>query len=473
MPFEFHIGTMPSSSRTTPTTSTVKRPSKCTKKQKQKKSNDSTAKRTVREVFQITQSFGTHPYYILPRKDQPFGLSSVLYQAPRSPAQQHRWLLAYIRKVADEKKNPSKGKSTFEFKMKEAKPAFYFSTLPPISLVKSELERNRKVHAALRRFVHIWRVKHLKATNTEDIVTCELPIHPVVIVDWSQKTSTVFEANTLMRDITACLLHHDGFFEEPKALRNPLTNLPLTQSQLISVWTQLMKSGVPASAAFAQFRQARYSLANFHLAYSTSLRLHAFRDTMKNMLAYDTKECIFNFIDLCSETFEKSYSLTKLTRDIRSEDPRYVLYFQKWRKYCMEHYEADLLYGGQEDSRNAIQTMAIRKTRFLLENEEYFAKQVVRVLFPPSAPTQPQAEADDADDEESESDSEDEAPIQPQAQPQAQEEPQPHLGNQPVDIFLPFAPTSNEIPLDAAAMNVLLNLLLDMEDPNLTVFLPQ
>ncbi len=375
-------------------------------KNKNKKNKDKPAKKRViakyaSEAMKITKSFGQPSFYILPTQNLPPGLLGQLFTIPFGPKLQQRWLTSYIQRYADEKKQQAADKKKFKFQPPSTPPT-YFSSMPPIQLVREHLEKARKVRAALSKLVHVWRVKHLKAVNTEDIVTMEVPLKPVHIVDWAQKTTTVFEANTLMRDITTCLLHHDGFFEEPKEPRNPLTNLPLTQSQILSVWMQITKSGIPTSSVFGQFRQARYSLQNFHLIYGTALRLHAFRDTMKNLLAYDSKECLFNFIDLASQVYRKKYSLTKLMRDLRSENPQLVCYFSKWRQRCMEHYEATLLYNNQPDTMKSIQKQVILKTRHLLENKEYFEVHIPVI--------QVSAENDDdADESEQESESETES----------------------------------------------------------------
>jgi hypothetical protein len=131
---------------------------------------------------------------------------------------------------------------------------------------------------------------------------------------------------------------------------------------------------------------------------------------MKNLLAYDSKECLFNFIDLASQVYRKKYSLTSLMRDLRSEDSRLVCYFSKWRQRCMEHYEASLLYSNQPDTLKSIQKQTLLKTRYLLENKEYFEPHVPQTLTVNSAEEDEDSESDtesesDADDADTESES--------------------------------------------------------------------
>ena len=514
----------------------AKKAKKATKLQKQKQKRNKTKKaqkprsipKHASEAMKITKSFGQPPFYILPTNKLPPGLIGELYQIPKGPKAQKFWLTNYIQRFTTEKKKEAAQKQKFAFKVPPSATPTYFSTMPPIQLVREHLDKAKKVRAALSRLVHVWRVKHLKAVNTEDIVTMEVPLKPVYIIDWAQKTTTVFEANTLMRDITTCLLHHDGFFDEPKAPRNPLTNLPLTQSQLLSVWMQIVKAGIPTSAVFGQFRQARYCLQKFHLIYATSLRLHAFRDTMKNLLAYDSKECLFNFIDLASQVYRKKYSLTKLMRDLRSEDPQLVHYFSKWRQRCMEHHEAALLYANQPDTMKSIQKQVLLKTRFLLENKEYFEVHFPRrneVVLPPTE-DQPENDADESEQEseseEDESESEEEQESESEEDDESDMPPlipvhqtilratdstdqlllpllstftTSELSNLLFPLTLPTTPVSlvriptgvstpppppipalpipppDDTAQDAVAMNALLNLLLDMGETNIGDFL--
>jgi hypothetical protein len=218
-----------------------------------------------------------------------------------------------------------------------------------------------------RRFVHRWRASRLRAMNTEDCITLEPVKNPIWIVDWEQRTKTAFEAQTLHKDITERLMFHDGFFEDPQLPRNPMTNLPLTQAQILSVWDQISRAGIPVSTAFVLFRRARWSMDTYLTESETFLKLHAFRDTMKDIGHIDTQERMLDFIQYC-------YELESL--DCAIPAFKYALqYFPKnkticeWQKLCTSFYEAHILYSRMpqklEEKKNAI----LDKTDTLLDKQ--------------------------------------------------------------------------------------------------------
>ncbi len=126
------------------------------------------------------------------------------------------------------------------------------------------VKENIRIKFILRKFLHFWRSKHLKQVNTEDIVTLESPVQPIEIVDWKTRQKYVFEKSTLLQDIATKLYYHSGFFDQPIHPKNPLTNLPLTQSQMVSVWNQLQP--IPQKYIIVSlFQSYRFNLHYFKL----------------------------------------------------------------------------------------------------------------------------------------------------------------------------------------------------------------
>jgi hypothetical protein len=163
-------------------------------------------------------------------------------------------------------------------------------------LIRKTIQKILKARAIFRKFLHIIRSKHLKPANTTDAITMEIPRVPIRIVEWSRRQYHVFEASSLMKDITCRLLNSDGVFEDPQLPRNLFTNLPFTQSQTISIWNSLASSNVAASAAFTLFRNARFNLEKFILENSAMLKLNALRKTMAQPTSYDYKDRMLDFI---------------------------------------------------------------------------------------------------------------------------------------------------------------------------------
>ena len=199
-----------------------------------------------------------------------------------------------------------------------------------------------KARWQFRILLHHYRTAKLRKANTEDIFTIEVPKRPVFIVDWPSKQKYAFEAHTLMKDITCRLMTNDGLFENPQNPRNPFTNQPLTQSQIISVWNSISSAGIYTSSAFTLFRKARYSLVRFSLENANYLKCNALSKTMKDTSCYDYRDRMADFI---------AYAYDQESLDCRINAYHYAMInypslplLKRWSELCYKYYEARILY---------------------------------------------------------------------------------------------------------------------------------
>jgi hypothetical protein len=223
--------------------------------------------------------------------------------------------------------------------------------------MRKSIFRIMRLRFTFRRLLHKWRFSKLNTANTDDIVTAEPPKKPVMIVAWIQKQIYTFEAQTLMKDITARLLHHDGLFEDPQAPRNPFTNIPLTQTQIISVWNSISNSAIPVSTVFTLFRSARYNIKVFIEENQTFLKLNSLRKTFQEASSYDYRERMIDFI--------------KYSYDIETLDCDYIAFsyaiekypnyrtILKWKELCLRYYEADIIYVSNPLKMNEVKNKAL------------------------------------------------------------------------------------------------------------------
>ena len=237
-------------------------------------------------------------------------------------------------------------------------------------LLKAHIKIIVCLRACFRRFLHIWRSTRLQAINTEDIVTMEVPKDPIYIVDWTGKnpSKSVFESSTLMRDITLRLLHHDGFFDCSQEPRNPYTNLPLTQGQLISVWIQLARSKATASSAFTGFRQVRWDLYKYVVEYALQLQLHAFRTTMRNPMHPDYKDRMSDFIHFCYDQEDVEYPKSVFDNALVKSPSHRLL--KQWSELCILYYEATYIFGKSPYKIVKIQEDVLDKSIFLIRRHK-------------------------------------------------------------------------------------------------------
>jgi hypothetical protein len=229
-----------------------------------------------------------------------------------------------------------------------------------------------------RRFLHKWRFSRIKLANTDDILTSEPPKNPVYIVDWAGRQAHVFEAQTLMKDITARLHQHDGLFEDPQPPRNPFTNTPFTLSQTISIWNSISEAGIAVSSVFTLYRTARYSYPTFIDENLSYLKLKAHRKTFQEETSYDYKERMLDFIHLCyaAETIE--YNATAFSYILYNEPKNHVI--QKWKCLCEKYHEADIIYFNNPTKAKDIKEDVLDDTYDILSSQNYIVSLYNRII---------------------------------------------------------------------------------------------
>ena len=225
----------------------------------------------------------------------------------------------------------------------------------------------QKIRMTLRKFLHMWRSKNLRESNTEDIVTMEIPSHPVTIVDWPSRAKYVFEASTIMRDITSRLLFCSGFFDTAQVPRNPLTNIPLTQSQIISVWSQVELSGIKVSSTFLNFKEAKWNIDHFSNLYELPLLMNAHRTTMHDTSSIDYKEKLLEFIEMAYEERGMECFKTSYYHALNKYPENSLL--KSWAILARDYYELDIIYRNMHATCNYKKKIIMDKTRGLLSRQ--------------------------------------------------------------------------------------------------------
>lgn len=238
--------------------------------------------------------------------------------------------------------------------------------------IRAAVNLIQKHRHLFRILLHHMRAKRLNSANSTDLLTMEVPKKLVCIVDWSAKKSYIFEAQTLMKDITLRITNHDGFFEDSQPPRNPYTNTPLTQSQMISVWNSISHAGIIVSSAFSLFRKARYCMKTFTLENSAFLKLHALRTTMKDPAAYDYVDRMTDFIYFAYESESIDCDMNAFRFAMR-EYPNHVILL-KWRDVCYRYYSADILHSGNTVKIRQIKDYALDDSYELLDSQVIFTR---------------------------------------------------------------------------------------------------
>jgi hypothetical protein len=208
--------------------------------------------------------------------------------------------------------------------------------------MRKAINKITRARFLFRILLHHARTRRLQIANTEDIFTMEVPKRPVYIVDWASRQKYTFEAQTLMKDITCRLMTHDGLFENPQEPRNPYTNIPFTQSQMISAWNSIFSTGIYTSSAFALFRKCKFCISRFILENITFLKVNALYKTMNDPGLYDYSERMIDFIRYAYDEEGVDLRINIYTHAMVNY-PQHPL-LKKWAALCYKFYEVDLLY---------------------------------------------------------------------------------------------------------------------------------
>ena len=197
--------------------------------------------------------------------------------------------------------------------------------------------RNQIFRWKIKRFIQKWRVSRLKQINTEDIVTGEIPLKPVYIYDWAQRSKYILEASSVYHDICTRLFNSDGLFNNTLSPRNMFTNNVMTIGQIHFITEDLRKYGF-ANWAIQGFQSCNYAINLFKRIYKQAIHL----EILKRCFANNTSnECMNLLVDFIEFEHEHHGVLCVQT-------PFLVWYVKKynncpvveaWRKLCFKYYK--------------------------------------------------------------------------------------------------------------------------------------
>jgi len=176
----------------------------------------------------------------------------------------------------------------------------YTATEPAIPLLKIYMDcaiQNQRLRDAFQVIARRWIRSKLTAKNTEDLLTGELPVKSVSLIDWPTRSIYAFEARTIARDMISRLTMSTAyFFPSPKQPRNPYTNELLTEGQFYSLVRQLRSTGETHWALEALY-SAKYSLDEFERDMYMKLKRTIHNSVFANPFSDPAKEILLEFIE--------------------------------------------------------------------------------------------------------------------------------------------------------------------------------
>lgn len=204
--------------------------------------------------------------------------------------------------------------------------------------VRDALYTIQSLRFILRKFLLRWLYKRLVPCTTEDIFTLEPIKQPVYVVVWKSRHVYSFEVKTLHRAVTQSLLHASGMFANPLRPKNPLTNIPLSLGQLISVWNTFISASIPLSSAISQYRSVHYNHERFFEEYGTVLSVSSMKRCIMNPFDIEGGEYLLDFIEAAYEYNAiplKEYFRNKIKDAIvKHRDTGFI---RRFRVKCVEY----------------------------------------------------------------------------------------------------------------------------------------
>ena len=160
------------------------------------------------------------------------------------------------------------------------------------------IRKDQHIRTVLRRFVQIWLYKQYKKRfiNTEDPATLAEPRKPIFLFDTKIRGMYVFDAFSLRKCIQMNLTFTDWMFPEPSHPKNPLTNLPFTMPQILSIFQQLRAANATCWWIEAYY-QSKFDLNVIKKVFCIPLKLNSLTELVRNRSSEEYIDYLQEFIE--------------------------------------------------------------------------------------------------------------------------------------------------------------------------------
>jgi hypothetical protein len=242
--------------------------------------------------------------------------------------------------------------------------------------IRQVFQKDQWIRTTLRRFVQIWLYRRYRNRflNTEDPATLAEPIKSIPIFDVERRGTYVFEATSLKSFLVNDLTYSDWMFPEPKEPRNPLTNLPFRQGQLVEVVRALRAYNL-GHWSIEAYISCKHNLKSFRDLFIAPLKLRSIYEVVKMP---HHEECIEYLIEFIEDEYdyhevESRNSLILLLWAARKglDTP----YMNMWRHVMRQYHLYMIVYGKEVYENNITMQNTIHKqTEHLFGNTREVAR---------------------------------------------------------------------------------------------------
>ena len=202
----------------------------------------------------------------------------------------------------------------------------------------------KRMYNAFSLLARLWKWKHTKVYNTEDLYMTPLSMYDKNTVAILQnKTIYLFSIRELIMNITTEISNSLHFFADPSACKNPYTNLPFDKSVLYNIYFKIRESNYKFPELFHRFFLTDFDLTKYINENTYLIREQAIKTVVNNLLNDDIHDMVLVMFDehgFRNFRINKLYPPDKLKREMKPYlllfyESRYSLNISKAR-YCKE-----------------------------------------------------------------------------------------------------------------------------------------
>lgn len=166
----------------------------------------------------------------------------------------------------------------------------------------------QRIRTAMRNLVRIWLHKKYKSRtlNEEDPCTLSKPEKCISVFDVQSRGVYRFEAVSLKKQIESSLGYSEWAFPRPSNPKNPCTNIPFHNGQLLKIMHDIRTYGL-GSWMMEAFLNSKFNLIEFCLENTTVLKIHALKQIIKEQSAE-----LITFVDDFIDEQHKCHGLTNI-----------------------------------------------------------------------------------------------------------------------------------------------------------------
>jgi len=133
------------------------------------------------------------------------------------------------------------------------------------------IEKTQRSYFALKRFLHICRLKNTKIKIDTDL--CLNPIDPMKAFTIVQNgCKYLFTVPDILNLTMAALMNAQDFFAEPRFPKNPYTNVSFTKTDMYNIYFRVVESRLITPPLFTECFLCHFELDNFLIDNETKLR---------------------------------------------------------------------------------------------------------------------------------------------------------------------------------------------------------